>query len=245
MSTTRLSILALIFVFVNALLLYSCNFKQENKETKIVDSSKKDTSVIAKNTFPKYDTFVKTSSDFIVNNINCYFKYETVSEDTLGYCNVVTQLIDKATGKAILENEDFYYGFNPEKFQIGQDDFNFDGNKDYSFYSNENSGSGGVFYKIYLFNNKTKRFDYSELLSGGNVEVDSLNKTVSNFWKMGAGFRSTENIRFGKQGKIKFIERKISEGIEGDTLGRRKITYEKKINSKIVKRKTYISADEY
>ena len=87
------------------------------------------------------------------------------------------------------------------------------------------------------YDESTKTFLLSKELSGGEFEINTKDKTVSTYWKMGVGFNSSKVYHFGKSGKIRFIETTTREVINGITYDLLKTTYKKVINGQIIKTK--------
>lgn len=119
-------------------------------------------------------------------------------------------------------------------------DLNFDGYSDFFLYNSYKSGSGGAFFDAYIFNPKTKIFEYSEELSGGELTVDTLNKTLSTYWKSGIGWNKQIIHYFNDKGQIKYsenIKREVKNKEDNET--RILITnYKKIMNNKVVKQKS-------
>ena len=80
------------------------------------------------------------------------------------------------------KNPDYYA---EEQHAESFKDLNFDGHIDFFIYSKKNSGSGGAFFDVYLFDHRKKYFYHSDKLSGGEIEIDSVKKTISTYWKSG------------------------------------------------------------
>ncbi len=180
----------MVFSFSN------CNNRKEpilNLE-KNADSKRK-TDIVSKieTTDLKTDTLTKKSETFKINDINCYWKYTIIirSGEKSGISSLT--LKNTYTQKTLLSNSDFsglglYDGFTENELKENFKDANFDGLQDFVVYSQEESGSGGLFYRVYLFNKSSETFVLSEELSGGEFEINKTDKTVSTYWKMGVGF---------------------------------------------------------
>jgi hypothetical protein len=195
------------------------------------------------------DTLVKKSQPFKINNINCYWelslflhKGETSGLGKLELRNLKSQEIILST-----DDEDYYgldeydnwHSYNRINFDHMNDevikDVNFDGHKDFILYHRSASGSAGEFFNVHLFNPTKKAFEKSKALSGYNITLDTINKTVSSYAKNGASYNVSHVIHFDKNGKTKYAETTERETIE-TTDGRPlfKVTYKKVMNAKIV-----------
>lgn len=183
------------------------------------------------------DTLVKKSKSFIINDIKCYWELTGIAYNNYHLVSATLELKNYKNNKTLLSNEDMYDRsyFDNEDLSFEPQDANFDGYKDFVFNSRTGSGSGGSGYRIYFFNNIKKTFD--SLMEMGNLEINSVNKTISGSWKMGAGWNISQVHHFGKNGKIKFSENETREVISGDTATLLKTTYEKIINKKVVETK--------
>ncbi len=138
------------------------------------------------------DTILKKSNPFKINNLESYWKYCFTTDSEM-----LMTLKEYKTNKTLLEHSDITrqefdyhnnYDYSNEYYLENFQDVNFDEYVDFSLYSNQDSGSGGSFFRIYLFNNDKKIFEYSEELSGGEVEIDTINKTLTTYWKSGVSF---------------------------------------------------------
>lgn len=180
------------------------------------------------------DTLIRKSKPFIINGIKCYWELTGVAYDDFYLVLATLELKNDNNNKTLLSNEDMYYRsyFVDEDLSFEAQDANFDGFQDFVFSSHTGSGSGGTGYRIYFFDNHKKAFD--SLMEIGNLDINSVDKTISGSWKMGAGWNSTQVYHFDKNGKIKFSKNEIREVIYGDTATLLKTTYEKIINKKVL-----------
>lgn len=225
----------------------NCNDRKETiLKSEIITSAKRKTFVVKKietNNLIK-DTLTKRSENFKINAINCYWEFYLIANKGEKEGNSIVNLKNSSTNKILLSNSDYgdlelYNSINKNDFDFNGEfkDANFDGLKDFVVYSRQDSGSGGAFYNVYLFNKSTKTFLLSKELSGGEFEINAKDKTVSTYWKMGVGFNSSKVHHFDKNGKIRFIEtitREVINGVQNDLL---KTTYKKVINGKIIETK--------
>lgn len=193
--------------------------------------------------YEKQDTLIKLSEPFLINGINCFWEFElTLFEGATGG-NGILKLMEYDTHKVLLLNGDYYrldlfniidkdkFGFNQ-----GFKDANFDGDKDFVAYSYTGSGSGGSFNNVYLFDKEKNIFELSEELSGGELNINTNNKTVSTQWKMGVGWHSSRVHHFDINGKMKFTEQTTYEAITVDSIGLWEKTYTKIIKNEIVEK---------
>ncbi len=116
-------------------------------------------------------------------------------------------------------------------------DVNFDGYKDVMLYGISESGSAGSFYKVYLFNSKKQLFEPSEALSGYDITIDTIKKTLSSGGKNGYGYNINIIDYFGKKGKIKYKEITEREIISEEPKSLLKTTYKKMVGQKIIQTK--------
>jgi len=192
----------------------------------------------------KSDTLVKISETFLINGIKCFWEFKiTVYEGEVGGSGI-NKLKNYNTNNVLLLNEDYFdlslfNSIDKNNFDFNGEfkDVNFDGLKDFIVYSRTGSGSGGTFFNVYLFNKIKDKFEFSDELSGGEFEINDLDKTVSTYWKMGIGWNSSKVYHFDINGKIKFTEITTREIIDRDTTSLLQTTYKKIINKKTVKTK--------
>lgn len=248
-----------LILLYTILILFGCKKSNETNsiaEKITVDSISKISMInevpfVEKNNSIQIDTLVKVSKPFVINNVNCYWKFTVYLNNEIQGGNGTLELIGLDNKQALLtdgENEYYelnasYYthSFNGISFEQLNDesikDINFDGYNDFMLYSRVSSGSGGEFYKVYLFDNKTELFKFSKELSGGYLTINNDNRSLLSSWKNGAG-NYTERVHyFDKTGKIKFTEIITNEIIWGDTLSLLKKSYKKIIEGKVVKTK--------
>ncbi len=171
-----------------------------------------------------------------INGIKCYWKLTKVLNNREEIGESTMELFDSNTQRRLLADKDFYPNFitindlnskNAENLK----DANFDGKVDYVIYNRTGSGQGGTVYNVYLFNPNKKAYEISEI-SGGELEIDSVKKTVTTYWHAGIGWRQQTIHQFGNRGKLKYTEVFTTELIEEDSI---KETYKKLINGKVVK----------
>ena len=189
----------------------------------------------------KIDTLTIKSKPFVLNNLVCNWKHFLIIYDDYGL-DIEAKLYDYKTKKIILEYyespkfPEYYYDYKSATYfdSINKkhfDDFNFDGLKDFSIY-NYGSMPMTSLTAIYLFNNKTKKIEYSDELSDNIIEeIDSVKKTLkTSSWNMEYHFEKKHH--FNKSGTIMFTE---DFTFPNDTA----IVYYKKIrNGKIVEQRT-------
>lgn len=240
-----------IYIFI-ILLLANCK-NPKVTENLVVQKTEKDSTNKSKQKYnkteiiyKKQDTLIKTSEPFIINNIKCYWKLTFIVYEGNEYGEGILELKNK--NKTLLNNSrnlssnDSYYqhnfsNFHFESFTIdSKEDLNFDGFKDFKIFDKEPSGSAGMFYWAYIFNPKKKVFELNKELSGYELEVNKVEKTLSSYAKNGFGYNVNSIIHFDKIGKIKYTELIEREII--DTTNFVKTTYKKLINNKVVKTKT-------
>ena len=134
--------------------------------------------------------------------------------------------------------------FNTEDyFNEHFQDLNFDGFKDFLITSSGSTAMTDIV-NIYLFNKKTKSFEFSEELSDNIIEqIDSANRIL-----LTSSFNIDDEIRkkhyFNKNGTIKYSEIIIRTDIsDNDSIAHYKNNYEKVVNGKVVIIKEYTTME--
>jgi hypothetical protein len=197
--------------------------------------------IIAEEYKVKIDTLTLKSEPFLLNNLLCNWKHFLMIYDNYGI-DIEAKLYDYKTKKIILEYDEspkfpeYYYDYKSVSYfdSINKkyfDDFNFDGLKDFSIYKYGSMPmTSGT--EIYLFNKKTKTFDYSEDLTDNIIEEkDSIKRLLkTSSWNMQSN--TTKIHHFDKSGKLIFSEQ---FDYPNDTLI---VHYQKIINQKIVEKRT-------
>ena len=121
--------------------------------------------------------------------------------------------------------------------QIDLIDWNFDGYKDISVFTEW--GSGGCTYAIWLYSKSKKKFIYSKELSYMGLEIDSDSKYIVYHFRGGAESESWDTMQFVNN-KLKFVRGVYQES-------RRNLKdssyYLKKWHSKIVNNKSICTID--
>jgi hypothetical protein len=225
---------------LSILLLTSC----KNTTEKISFKKAIITDRITATEFPEIKTYAltKTSEPININGIKCNWEQidSPKGETTL-------ELRDYKTKRILLSYSDYFRvenDFNSANyFNEHFRDINFDGFKDFlitSYGSNETTN----LVNIYVFNDRTKTFEFSEDLSDNQIEaIDSSNrKLVTSSSTIDKEIK--RNHYFDKNGKLKYLETITkSDSIVNDTIDIYKNIYEKSINGKVVKTKEYITIE--
>lgn len=216
-----------VFYILIILLLASCKNSLKNKESKKLVIT--DTVAIREIPVHKYGT-IKKSKPFKINGIECYWEQtDTLAEES---AMDLIKLKDFKTNRILVNHIDccLKYGFD----FYSKDNFldvNFDGFKDFLIRS---YGSMAMFEltNIYLFDNKTKSFVYSDLSDNG-IETDSINRklTTSSFDR---DFEKTKIHYFDKFGKAKYTQ-VITKYLDS-TYEVKYRTIEKIVNGKVVEK---------
>ena len=213
----------------------SCRNTAENVSSK---KDRKDEVSVKELSQTKIDTSVKVSPPFILNNIKCNWKQiDSVSGA------ITIELRDYKTQRILLSYSDYFKSGNDvnaeDYFNEHFQDLNFDGFKDFLITS---SGSTAMtdLVNIYLFNKKTKSFEFSEELSDNTIdEVDKVNRKLSTT----SSTLDDETIKkhyFNKNGTIKYSEIITRSDVsENDSVTHYKNIYEKVVNGQVVKTKEY------
>jgi hypothetical protein len=177
----------------------------------------------------------KKSNLFKINGIVCSWEQtDTLAEE--GAMDLI-KLKEFRTNRILINHIEcclkFGFDFNsPDNFK----DVNFDGFKDFLIRS---YGSMAMFEltNIYLYDNKTKKFIYSDLSDNG-IEIDSINRKLitSSFDRTYLGSsEKTKTHYFDKYGKLKYTQVVTIE--YSDTIPIQYRTYEKIVNRKIVEKR--------
>jgi hypothetical protein len=207
------------YIFI-LLLLASCKNPVKNSQLKkavIIDT-------VATTEIPahKYGTIIK-SKPFKINGIECYWEQtDTLVDD--GTMDLI-KLKNYKTNQILVNHVECCLKYGFDFYSLNNFlDVNFDGYEDFLIRS---YGSSAMFEQtnIYLFDNRLKRFVYSDLSDIG-IETDSANRKLitSSFDR---DFEKTKNHYFDKFGKVKYTE-VITEYFS---------PFEYKIHEKIIKGK--------
>jgi len=222
-------------LFVQIIFFISCNNSAKSdsstKKNIIIDNVENNDNPVNKN-----ETFIKKSNPFKINGIECYWEQSDTLTDE-GRMDLI-KLKDYKTKRILVNHVEccLKYGFDfnsPNNFM----DVNFDGFKDFLIVS---YGSMAMFEltNIYLFDSKTKQFEYSNLSDNG-IEIDGVNRRLitssTDKSPNGRNFEKTKTHYFDKFGKVKYTEVITEE--DWDTIPIVYRTYEKIVNGKIVETK--------
>ena len=228
----------LISIFI-ILLLISCRNTVENISSK---KDHKDEVSVKELSQTKIDTSVKVSRPFNLNNIKCNWKQiDSVSGA------ITIELRDDKTQRILLSYSDYFKSGNDvnaeDYFNEHFQDLNFDGFKDFFITS---SGSTAMIdlVNIYLFNKKTKSFEFSEELSDNRIEeIDSSNRILSTTSSTLDG-ETIKKHYFNKNGTIKYSEIITKSDVsEDDSIAHYKNIYKKVVNGQVVKTKEYTTIE--
>ncbi|WP_343696920.1 hypothetical protein [Flavobacterium sp.] len=228
----------LISIFI-ILLLMSCRNTAENVSLK---KDRKDKVSVKELSQTQIDTSVKISTPFSINDIKCNWKQiDSVSGAT------TIELRDYKTQRILLSYSDYFKSgndFNEEDyFNEHFQDLNFDGFKDFLITS-QGSNAATDKVNIYLFNKKTKSFEFSEELSDNVIEeIDNASRILST----SSSTLDNEIIKkhyFNKNGTIKYSEIITKSDIsENDSVAHYKNNYEKIVNGKVVNTREYSTTE--
>lgn len=242
-----------IYYFLIIFSFFNCNNRKESAP-KSEKKAKTTSKILVVNRIEtnnlKTDTLIKKSKTFKINGINCFWELKLLIErgsNDDGDGKLV--LKNNQSKKTLLTNSDYYSlnnsyytnSFNSIDFEsLNKDaikDLNFDGFKDFMIYGITQSGSAGSFYKVYLFNNEKKIFEQSEVLSGYDVSIDTINKTLSTGGRSGYYWNISSTNYFGRKGRIKYTEVTEREVISNEPKRLLKTTFKKIVDKKIIKTK--------
>lgn len=212
--------------------------------------------------YEKYPTYHKNlkgkvfktwSEVFTINGIGCRWEYEVKYTDETNenskepLVNLISQkLISWKTKMLLLDLDlskfiflppksiaDLEHNKYPDSSIDNLKDVNSDNYTDIQFMTEHAGGGANIAYATYLFNSKNKKFEYSEVFSGYNIEYDKEKNRISTFGKGAVNdyYYSFENLKDNR----KDIE--FTENIRHyeDT-----IFYTKLINNKVVKEKVFV-----
>jgi len=193
----------------------------------------------------KTDTLIKKSMPLKINGMDCFWELKLLIGQGNKSGDGILALKNMQSKRTILTNSDYYSldnsyhtnSFNRIDFEsLNKEaikDLNFDGYKDCMIYGLSESGSAGSFYKVYLFNNEKKIFELSEAVSGYDIAIDTISRTLSSGGRNGYGYSISAVNYFGRKGKIKYTEITEKEVISGEPKRLLKTTYKKIIDKKI------------
>ncbi|KAF2326602.1 XAC2610-related protein [Flavobacterium ginsenosidimutans] len=185
---------------------------------------------------------VKISQPFLLNDIKCIWKQiDSISGAT------TLELRDYKTQRILLTHSDYFKSENDfneqDYFNEHFQDLNFDGFKDFLITSSGSSAMTDMI-NIFVFNKKTKSFEFSEELSDNAIEEkDSINRILST-----SSFTIDNEIRkkhyFNKNGTLKYSEIITRIDLsEDDSTSHYKNNYEKVVNGKVVMAKEYTTME--
>jgi len=181
-------------------------------------------------TFRFFSSYL-TSKQFKINGINCYWKYKLTETNEYRM-----ELRNADNGNLLFISADILM-YGSDNISLDNTkiesfiDINFDGFKDYIEYRHGLSGSGGSLYIAYVFNPVKEFFEISGELSGGNLRVDTITRSLHSSWSTSASDYSEEIKYFDDYGKIKYTEVIKHESI---SLDRRIRNYRKIVDNKVV-----------
>ena len=122
------------------------------------------------------------SKTFIVNNIDVFWDISEaiIENDTFNILQLKNAKTNKILLRDTLDYEEKFLKFEEDyNFSYDFQDANFDGYDDYvTVFHFQNARTNN--FKIYTFNPKLKTYEF--LLDGDDLEIDTINKTVSSSW---------------------------------------------------------------
>lgn len=189
------------------------------------------------------DTLTWEQPEFVLNNIQCFWtgKLVALRGDSLSHSAQFDLLAADNRRVLYSRKEDAdrtgfqflkgYKGLFSDLFR----DINFDGYKDILEYNKFSSGSGGSFYDVYVFEAGTKEFVLSKELSGADITVDTLQRSVTDYWKSGYGSYTSHTRFYDDRGRLKYRESAWYELMPGDTVDLQRIERKRIVKGKVVK----------
>ena len=177
------------------------------------------------------------SKTFTVNGINIFWNIsEAITEnDTLNILELKNAKTNKILLRDTLYYTDKFLKFEEEDYELTNNfrDANFDGYDDYvTVFHFQNARANN--FKIYAFNPELKTYEF--LLDGDDLEIDTINKTVSSSWFSQISY--TIRTYHFKAGKIDFEEEEYHGYIHGSD-GLQENVYTKMKNNEVI----YIKKD--
>lgn len=187
-----------------------------------------------KNENSKKEIFIIRSPSFIINDLQCNWKYEVKYIDetndnskTILVDLVSQKLVDITTNQYILELDLslFHYSsplnisyLESNNFKSQDFDINFDGYNDFQFYDRV-QGEANHEYFVYIFNPISKKFEFSQQLTGGSmadagIELDKKKRIAYYSGKNGGGLYGFKRVHFNSDGSIKYEERFWNEDLD-------------------------------
>lgn len=189
------------------------------------------------------DTLTWEQSEFVLNNMKCFWtgKLVILRGDTMSHPAQFDLLSADNRNVLYARSEDTdrkgfeflrgYDGLFSELFR----DINFDGYNDILEYNKLGSGSGGSFYDVYVFDSGKKEFVLSKELSGADITVDTLQRSVTDYWKSGYGTYAANTRYYDLKGRLKYTEQINYELLPGDSGDLQRVERKKLIKGKVVK----------
>lgn len=244
-----------ISYFLAIFLFVCCNNSQKSK----ISEEKITIDTISKNIpnnenvktlqIKKDSIFLVKALPFEVNGIKCYWEYKIKESDH--NMLILNQKLKSVASSSILfetTNEDnnsnktlkyndIAYIKTHQLYNLECEDINIDGFCDFKILIERAAAGANETYDVFLFNPKNKKFEYSKVFSGTNVEYDKEKNRISFMWKMGA-----RSYSFG-YANLKKNKRDIAffEDIHQD---QDTIVYTKSIGKKIIERKKVVLKKE-
>lgn len=189
------------------------------------------------------DTLTWEQPGFVLNNMKCFWagKLVTLRGDTLSHPaqfyllaadnrKVLYTKVEDADRKGF----DFLRGYDG-LFRDLFKDINFDGYKDILEYNRLSSGSGGSFYDVFVFDPGKKEFVLSKELSGADITVGTLQRSVTDYWKSGYGTYAANTRYYDLKGRLKYTEQINYELLPGDSGDLQRVERKRIVKGKVVK----------
>jgi hypothetical protein len=244
-----------ILYFLTFIFLVSCKNSQKDKisKKKIINDtisikiSKNEN--IKPNQIKKDSIFLVKALPLEVNSTNCYWEYQIKESDQKMF--ILNQKLKSVASNSILfettnevnnsnstlKHDDIVYIETHQLYNLECEDINKDGYCDFKILIERAAAGANETYEVFLFNPRSKKFEYSKVFSGTNVEYDKEKNRISFMWKMGA-----RSYSFG-YANLKKNKRDIAffEDIHQD---QDTIVYTKSIGKKIIERKKVVLKKE-
>ncbi|MFT4826879.1 MAG: hypothetical protein ACI9GO_000819 [Bacteroidia bacterium] len=111
-------------------------------------------------------------------------------------------------------------------------DVNFDGFKDIKVLNHYKSGTGGYFYDVFIYRLDSKKYIYSEFLSGNIVNINPKTKTITTYWKASVSINMERIVHYDRV--ISLIEETTREVKSEDSNSILITTYVRRIASELL-----------
>lgn len=113
-------------------------------------------------------------------------------------------------------------------------DVNFDGFKDIKVLNHEKSGTGGDFHDLFIYGLDSKKYIYSDFLSGNIVNINPKTKTITTYWKAGVSINIERIVHFNNDRIVGLIEETTREVKSEDSKSLLITTYVSSLEDEVI-----------